>query len=542
MKKFNIVWLFIDGVRRYYSDDDRSRLKFMDEFAKESIEFKNVVTSAPSTFMSLSAMMSGMPSYFINRNFDDFRFDKDRIQSLTNDLSNNGYNNYSFLMHPQTRETMINIFPMVSRKYWAKGLTHRNWWSNDDIFDSVQKTLNMGVDDKPSFFFIDYNCRHDFEMSDKVKKTYKMFNDFGYNEDNTIFILCSDHGYPDASKESGNPEYYTENNLTHDLILTDDNIMIPFFIKYPGCNKGLTVDKTICSIDLYQTIIDILELPKNDELIGKSLKPLMNGDDESYTVEFHRTDSRLALQTGRGTSIRNHHYKYCCYQDNIRGGGLEEFFDIINDPLEKNNLINDISYKDTIDIFKNEYLKSEDYFLNYQVKYLIDVFKNSNKKIDSYKSVIIVDFANTMFTSMLYQVLKAVCQNSNIYIWTIGNKKEDFNIDSNFIYECNEWKKNMSSSKIKEVFSISNIDLIITPLDPTNRNKNLISKVKKIKSKDKMFVDYNLSGYKQPVLASEIKRFRAAWPFLKQEPLAFLNYIYKLFTGAFRRIRRFLFK
>ena len=138
----------------------------------------------------------------------------------------------------------------------------------------------------------------------------------------------------------------------------------------------------------------------------------------------------------------------------------------------------------------------------------------------------IVDFANTMFTSMLYQVLKAVCQNSNIYIWTIGNKKEDFNIDSNFIYECNEWKKNMSSSKIKEVFSISNIDLIITPLDPTNRNKNLISKVKKIKSKDKMFVDYNLSGYKQPVLASEIKRFRAAWPFLKQEPLAFLNYIY----------------
>ena len=57
-----------------------------------------------------------------------------------------------------------------------------------------------------------------------------------------------------------------------------------------------------------------------------------------------------------------------------------------------------------------------------------------------------------------------------------------------------------------------------------------------------MFVDYNLAGYKQPVLASEIKRFRAAWPFLKQEPLAFLNYIYKLFTGAFRRLRRFLFK
>ena len=65
---YQVVWLFIDGVRRYYSEDDRSKLKFMDEFAKEAIEFINVVTSAPSTFMSLSAMVSGMPSYFINRN------------------------------------------------------------------------------------------------------------------------------------------------------------------------------------------------------------------------------------------------------------------------------------------------------------------------------------------------------------------------------------------------------------------------------------------------------------------------------------------
>ena len=47
MKKnnYNIVWLFIDGVRRYHSKqeqidsgDDRSRLEFMDEFAKKSVE------------------------------------------------------------------------------------------------------------------------------------------------------------------------------------------------------------------------------------------------------------------------------------------------------------------------------------------------------------------------------------------------------------------------------------------------------------------------------------------------------------------------
>ena len=228
----NIVWLFVDGVRTYYSEDDRSRLEFMDEFAKEAVEFKNVVTSAPSTFMSLSAMMSGMPSYFVNRNFDDFRFDRERIPSLTTDLESNGYNVHSFLMHPVTRETMINIFPMVPKQYWPKHLSHRDWWSNDDINKLVDSTLAKGVEDKPSFFFVGFNCRKDFETSEKVKWADKRFKEAGFTDENTITILCSDHGYPDSSKETGRPEYYTDNKLTHDLILTDDNIMIPFFSLY----------------------------------------------------------------------------------------------------------------------------------------------------------------------------------------------------------------------------------------------------------------------------------------------------------------------
>ena len=33
----NIVWIFVDSVRRYYSEDDRSRLKIMDKFGFEMI-------------------------------------------------------------------------------------------------------------------------------------------------------------------------------------------------------------------------------------------------------------------------------------------------------------------------------------------------------------------------------------------------------------------------------------------------------------------------------------------------------------------------
>ena len=61
-KQYNIVWAIVDSVRHYHTPgDDRTRLDFMDEFAKDSVEFKHVITSAPSTVMSISAMMTSMP-------------------------------------------------------------------------------------------------------------------------------------------------------------------------------------------------------------------------------------------------------------------------------------------------------------------------------------------------------------------------------------------------------------------------------------------------------------------------------------------------
>ena len=89
INKINIVWIFVDSVRRYHSTgDDRSRLNILDEFGNESVEFINTITSAPSTYMAISAMLTGMDSYYINRNFDDFVFDKTTFPSLYYDLHN----------------------------------------------------------------------------------------------------------------------------------------------------------------------------------------------------------------------------------------------------------------------------------------------------------------------------------------------------------------------------------------------------------------------------------------------------------------------
>jgi hypothetical protein len=539
---YNVVWLFIDSVRRYYSDDDRSRFKFMDEFAKESVEFKNVVTSAPSTFMSVSAMMSGMPSYYINRNFDDFIFDKGKIGSLTNDLESEGFNLYSFIMHKDTREKMINILPMIDRKYWPKELSHSMWWSNSDINKSVGKTLKMGVE-KPSFFFVDYNCRDDFEVGDKVEWALKEFRKAGYTKDNTITIICSDHGYPDAKKDTGRPDYYVKKNLGHDVVLTDDNVMIPMFIQYPGCKEGLKIDTCVSSIDLYPTIMDLNGF--NNENIksihGKSWSPLMKGDAE-YTKmmenRFHRCDNRFTFQTNKGTVIRNGEFKYINFHgEKIGNGEPEEFFDIKKDPLEVNNLIkSDVSsIKDQIESFRNEFNKSEELAFEYQTEYLFKkVLATNGSKLKNANKILILDSANPTFIKMIKALILKINIQASISILKVEHEFEN----SDLIHSKHDsWSQNIvDDAELISTINSKLFDLVIIPLNGSEgRDNNSLRKFSgKIKKGKKLFIDYNFQNYTRTILNYHWKRFKPMFHFAKNEPL----YLFKfLFNNTFKYIK-----
>ena len=198
----NIIWIFIDSVRRYYSEDDRSRLKIMDKFKSNAIEFTDVVTSAPSTVMSISAMMTGCHSYILGTNYNDFRFNRKEFPSLASILKSEGWDCNAILMHPEIREklTCLDIYP---RRKWPKNFSHGYWWSNNVIYDFLSKVLKNEKSSKSpinKFWFIDYNCRKDPKTSNTVEKTINLFYENGYNHENSIFILCSDHGYPDPSR------------------------------------------------------------------------------------------------------------------------------------------------------------------------------------------------------------------------------------------------------------------------------------------------------------------------------------------------------
>ncbi|MDA9356681.1 sulfatase-like hydrolase/transferase [Flavobacteriaceae bacterium] len=388
-KKYNFVWIMVDSVRRHHTTgDDRSRLDFMDEFSKSAVEFKNCVTSAPSTLMSLSASLTGIPAYFLAQNYRDFQFNTDFFFTFNKLLKKNGYNtDRAVIMHPEVR-LKLKQFDPLPKQYWPKKYKHIDWFNNRMIFKTLKKSLKqLAKEDikNPSFWFIDYNCRKDKDISNIVSDTTKLFEDYGYQEDNTVFLISSDHGYPNPNTDI-TPEYLASKKMSHDVFMTDDNIMIPFLLKYPNCTKGFKVDELISTLDLFPTLIELLSLEVKPEyqikLHGRSLLDYVNNSIFS-DQRFIRTDARWQGQPGRLTAIRSDKHKYVYDHDNQSG----ELFDISkNDNISPEKIYEKEDYDKVKNVFHEEFIKTENQANKLQLEYLgQQVFSFISKNPKKYK-------------------------------------------------------------------------------------------------------------------------------------------------------------
>ena len=354
----NIVWIFVDSVRRYHSKDDRSRLEIMDKFSSNSIEFTEVVTSAPSTVMSISAMMTGIHSFVLGTNYNDFRFNRKEFPTLTSILSERGWKCNAALMHPDIREklTCVNMYP---RKKWPNGYSHGDWWSNIKIYKFLENVLRKEYSKtKPdkTFWFVDYNCRKDPGTSSIVEETIKLFNYYGFKKYNTIFIICSDHGYPDSSRGI-TPESLKEQKLTHDVFMTDDNIMIPFLISLPKYKVNRKYKNQISSLNILPTILDYLkiDMPKTNLQYSESLLNFLEKENSSIKIKEKadipaRSDARFLGQSKRVCCVRNKNIKIIYSYDEQK-----YYFNFIDGLIEKeiNLSSQDISIKEKFKSLKD---------------------------------------------------------------------------------------------------------------------------------------------------------------------------------------------
>jgi len=131
----------------------------------------------------------------------------------------------------------------------------------------------------------------------------------------------------------------------------EESIGIPFVVFDPSAKDraGAFVDDPVSTEDLYPTLLGLCGITPKQKIPGENLAPLIKGDcssldGEGVLIEFvseHRAQMSFHRNTWRGIRTRNYKYSVLGGAD---GGKPWQFYDLVNDPHEMQNLINNSQY------------------------------------------------------------------------------------------------------------------------------------------------------------------------------------------------------
>ncbi len=537
----NLIWFIVDSVRTFRTQaDDRDRLDFMDEFGKESIEFLKAFASAPSSILSGAAMFTGMPSCFIARHFSDWQFDPEYILSLQDVLAQNGYTNYAIHNSKEDREVMRDLIQPISSHYFPKGISHGEWWTNAQLNLILENVLG-NYPKQPAFYMLWYDCRRDPLVSEHVKQGMELFKKYGYYEDSVI-VLTSDHGYPDPRTGLSQS---TLRKQRHDMVVTDDNIQVPLFLRVPGIPPG-KVHEMVGLVDLFPTLITLLGVECHDQRLdnvrGFDLTPLITGNGTPWKEErILRVDTRLTLAPGRVTALRTNTHKFVYYHDE----NIQSLYNLDQDPLELNDLLEKTPSKEIEELrdnFYNTFIRLQDELNKFHTDELVSTFNESIhliRKFGKVKRLVLLSFAPPSFLQLITILFRS--NFPGICIDLIINQDRIILDELKTSFDHVITVKNITPQIIKNAFQAGNMQhydvaLLITEQSSIGFDDPLAFKAAKIIGSHIILVDYNMKFYKRWIAhwIAPVRKYARNWIFYKQEPLLIIKDVFKLFDRGIK--------
>lgn len=150
--------------------------------------------------------------------------------------------------------------------------------------------------------------------------------------DDTVIIYTSDHG--DMLGSHG--------MLAKGPMMYDEISNIPFIVRVPGGPEGVASESLVSHIDLLPTMLDFAGIEQPDTLHGQSLRPVLQDPQATVNEQVFITFNRFAINHDQFGSfypircVRNERYKLA-----INLLDTDELYDLVEDPHETKNLIND---------------------------------------------------------------------------------------------------------------------------------------------------------------------------------------------------------
>ena len=165
-------------------------------------------------------------------------------------------------------------------------------------------------------------------VDDNVGKVLDELDALGI-ADETIVIYSSDNGW-----------YLGDLGMYDKRFMYEPGLRVPLLARGPGIKPAITPDALVANIDLAPTFLDLAGLPIPDSMQGRSLKPLLAGEQPAdwrtsvyyryyHDPGHHNTRAHYGVRTATHKLI--HYWKKDAW----------ELFDLRSDPTEQHNLLSD---------------------------------------------------------------------------------------------------------------------------------------------------------------------------------------------------------
>jgi len=369
---YNVIIISIDPLRRDHVGTygyRRSTTPCIDSFSRQCAVFNNAYSQAPWTTPSHMSLFTSLypSSHMVDQPMcDSMRKLGSDKKTLAECLKENGYLTAAFTgsgsisgkwgfskgfdVYDETptplKKDRGHDIPIIFGK--ATSWMEKNKQSNFFLFFHTYNThtpySNRYFADKERIPFWNtkkfINALYDSEIKTTdyyIGRLVRFLKNAGILKNTIIFIL-SDHG------EDFGEHYPFEMTGGHGHSLYQELLRIPFIVYHPSLKQvNMKIEERVRLIDVMPTALDALGLPSPEGIEGKSILPLLAGKTLKMPEYFYAEATCFGPER-KAVIGKRFKYIYTAYPDaqrterKISPVSMNELYDIIDDPDEKNNI------------------------------------------------------------------------------------------------------------------------------------------------------------------------------------------------------------
>ena len=117
----------------------------------------------------------------------------------------------------------------------------------------------------------------------------------------------------------------------------DDLLRIPLILTGPKIPNNVLISNMIRQVDIFPTILNLISIPVPNDIDGKNLLPLIEGQDTEELISYIESPPLVENPSMKYIGIRTSKYKFI---QNIHDDKQSyELYDLQNDPMEEKNII-----------------------------------------------------------------------------------------------------------------------------------------------------------------------------------------------------------